>query len=218
MHNDRVRYFLWNVFHPFDELLETLQNKGELEYYDDKYSPLLDKVAMLCIKILNIFEDPIFSSVHGINKRNELNNSDEVFHRILSFGIKAKHGKITSKYYDEFHLDLPLSVFYNENTNKYFYKYTPLIDNIDFVKDFRYIIDKLIELYSLRITYHQKFEDMLFDMTEDNTFYLTTIDTYNFYQNLMTHSCKIRTLKFKNGEWIVDDLNKQIHFALKNID
>lgn len=207
---------MWNVIHPYDELLNILNNKGHVEYFDHEYSPLIDKVSNLCNKILNVFEQSEFSSEHGKMKRNELNGSDEIFNRIFSFGIKSKHGSVASSYYIDVNLQLPVSIYYDRKNNSYSYRYTPLLNNNDFIDDFNYVIMKIIELYSLRISFKNlNKEDIKYEIKTDNTIYVKLSDTFNYYGNGMTESISLRTLELINTDWVLTDLDKYIDINLE---
>ena len=195
MLKNNERYFISNIIYPYNELINMISQNGKIDYCDNEYSPLIDKVSNLCIKILSLFEQNEFCSIHNTSKRNDLNNSDPIFHRILSYGIKAKHGKISSSYYSDFDLKLPISIFYNPDTNIYFYKYTPLIDGEDFIENFEYIIQYLIKLYSLNIKFVNNHKVIEHKILDDNTIYIEAID--NCSSRFIRTGCRSDSDSFK---------------------
>ena len=213
MLTNKDRYFISNIIYPFQELVQIIYDSRGILYFDDKYSPLKDKVDHLCTKILHVFEQNEFSSEHGISKRNDLNQSDEMYKRILSYAIKVKHGNVTNRHYIDVDLTLPISVFYIESENTYTTRYTPLLNEHDFITDYHFIIKHLIELYDLQITFDMKLHEKI-QYVRDNTIFVELQDIFNYKENGMTESMSIRTLKLVNEEWIPSDLALNIDIKL----
>lgn len=220
MLTNQERYFIWNILYPSNEIKRLIGLLNQPIYNDDQYSLLKERIGLLCEKVLHIFEQPEFSHIHGKTKREELNQNDNSFHRVLSYGIKEKHGQITNKYYSEFDLHIPLSVYIYKNDMKYDYFYHPTLKNsnseeFSLLKDLSHVINTLISLYGLNIS---KVESMFQTNPKyqigNNTINLHPIDTYNYFDNGMTSSVNIRTYEQNNGDWIPVDLPFQIDFKL----
>ena len=98
MRTKQERYFICKVLFPFQEIIQLIIGMDNPTYFDDEYSPLIDKIENMCIQMLNIFEQKEFYKIYGKEKRDSLNNNSKEFHRILSLGIKSKHGEIKTYY------------------------------------------------------------------------------------------------------------------------
>ncbi len=214
------RYFISNILFPLHDLNSLLSNAEQLPtYFDDQYSPLKEKIGNICEKVLHLFEQPVFSEVHGIKKRNELNNSDSSFHRILSYGIKEKHGNVNSKYYSDTNLTLPCGAYYHEEDNKYDYGYTPIILNggnsFYFLDDIDHVILSLIQLYKLNLSPIQTLRPTTkkFDVVDDSIL-LRFFDRFKYWDDGMANSANIRTYTFQNLSWVPADLPLQISWCV----
>ncbi len=206
--------------HPCNEIKHLIGLIGQPIYNDDQYSLLKERIGLLCSKTLHIFEQPEFSQKHGKSKREELNQNDDSFHRVLSYGIKEKHGRVTSRHYSDFDLNIPLSTYVYQDELKYDYFYHPNLISKNFeefslLDDLSHVIGTLIFLYGLNI---KEMEPMFqpypkYPIT-NNTINLHTIDIYNYFDNGMTSNINIRTYEQRVGDWVPVDLPFQIDFKL----
>ncbi len=218
MLTNQERYFIWNIIHPCNELKALIGLSGQPIYNDDQYSILKERIGLLCTKILHIFEQPEFSASYGKTKREELNQNDSMFHRVLSYGIKEKHGSINSKYYSGYDLRLPLSAYVFSNELKYDYFYHPMLkddDNVEFslLEDLTHVINSLITLYILNIKEIEPlFQPYPKYAVANNTVHLHPVDIYGYFNNGTTKSVNLRTFEFLNNKWIPVDLPFQIDF------
>ncbi|NOH73444.1 hypothetical protein F0225_19220 [Vibrio pectenicida] len=220
MLDNKVRYFIWNVIHPINEIFHLVGKKSLPIYNDDQYSLLQEKLGRVCAKVLHVFEQPEFSTEHGIAKRNELNKEGGAFHRVLSFGIKEKHGRVSSQNYSEFDLIIPLCAYLYTDSKTYDYFYAPQLRDeggreYSILEDLEHCISSLIALYDLRIQFNIKLCAIEPKYSVENeTVNLHTIDSYNYFENGMTSSCNLRTFEFSGNSWVPADLPFSIDFRL----
>jgi hypothetical protein len=218
MLTNQERYFIWNIIHPCNELKTLIGLSNPPIYNDDQYSILKERIGLLCTKVLHIFEQPEFSTAHGKAKREELNKNDSMFHRVLSYGIKEKHGSINSQYYSVYVLNLPLSAYVFSNELKYDYFYHPMLkndSNVEFslLEDLTHVINILISLYALNIKEIEPlFQPSSKYAISNNTVNLHPIDIYGYFDNGSTASINLRTFDFSNDKWTAVDLPFQIDF------
>ncbi|MDR9499475.1 MAG: hypothetical protein RI556_09895 [Hydrogenovibrio sp.] len=220
MLTNQERYFIWNIVHPSNEIKHLIGVMGQPIYNDDQYSLLKERIGLLCAKVLHIFEQPEFSVAYGKKKREEMNRNDACFHRVLSYGIKEKHGQITNKHYSELNLNIPLSVYVYQERLKYDYFYHPNLINsnseeFSLLEDLSHAIGTLVSLYGLSIKgMEPMFQPSPKYPVENNTIHLHPIDIYNYFGNGMTSSINIRTYEQCEGKWVPVDLPFQIDFKL----
>jgi|GEM_PF-3271362 hypothetical protein len=201
------RYFIWNIIHPCNELRTLIGLSSQPIYHDDKYSILKERIGLLCTKVLHVFEQPEFSSLYGKTKREELNKNDSKFHRVLSYGIKEKHGSINNQYYSSYNLSLPLSAYAFSSELKYDYFYHPTLNNdtndeFSLLEDLTHVINSLIRLYGLNIN---EIECLFKPSTKytiaNNTINIHLVDIYGYFDNGKTESINLRTFEFSNNKW-----------------
>lgn len=220
MLTDQERYFIWNIVHPCNEIKHLVGLAGQPIYNDDQYSLLKERIGLLCAKVLHIFEQPEFSTVYGKEKREELNRNDASFHRVLSYGIKEKHGQIASRHYSEFDLKIPLSAYVYRNELKYDYFYHPILigenpEEFSLLFDFSHVIETLASLYNLNVAMMKPmFDPLPRYKIINNTINMHPIDIYNYFDSGMTSSLQIRTYEQHDNNWIPVDLPFQIDFKL----
>lgn len=224
MRTNQERYFISNIIFPLQELVQLLLNHGDIPiYFDDQYSQPKEKIRNLCIQVLSIFEQPefinFFGEGKGRDKRNEINKNDPAFHRILSHGIKAKHGAVNNKFYSDTELQLPLSVFYYGTEKKYDYKYTPIMkigkEEFHFFNDIEHVVRSLISLYQLRIDAPRiPWTATLKYNVDGHLIKLSVLDIFSFYDEGMTSSSNIRTFKLIDNLWSPADLEVEIGWQL----
>jgi len=218
MLTNQERYFIWSILHPSNELRGLAGLDGQPIYNDDQYSLLKERIGLLCTKVLHIFEQPDFSTSHGTSKRNELNGNDPRFHRVLSYGIKEKHGSINKQYYSNFELCIPLSAYVFSDELMYDYFYHPTLkdgsgNEFSLLEDLSHAVNYLISLYGLNI----KKPEPMFKLApkysiSDNTVNLHPVDTYGYIENGMSSSTNLRTFEISNDDWTPVDLPFQIDF------
>lgn len=220
MLTNQERYFIWNIVHPSNEIKRLIGVMGRPIYNDDQYSFLKERIGLLCAKVLHIFEQPEFSVVYGKAKREELNRTDACFHRVLSYGIKEKHGQVTNSHYSEFNLNIPLSAYVYQERLRYDYFYHPNLINsnseeFSLLEDLSHVIGALVSLYGLNITrVEPMFRPSPKYPIENNTVHLHPVDIYKYFGSGMTSNINIRTYQQREEKWVSVDLPFQIDFRL----
>ncbi len=201
---EKEKYFYWNILYPFFEIESKLLNKV---YFDQEFSPLKFEIENLCIKILSIFEHPLFNKKQ---ERDNLNSDmSSCFHRVFSLGIKSKHGNVTSKYYSDIDLELPLVLIYYPNEEKYNYGYNVLSysngHESQFFNDLSLVLYKIINLFALNISFDIK-RNLFIPMYPYTGFFnVHMIDTHNFLGLGLSLSVNLKTFTCKNSKYILTD-------------
>lgn len=201
---EKEKYFYWNILYPFLEIESKFLTKI---YFDQEFSPLKFEIENLCIKILSIFEHPLYDKKQ---ERDALNsNKSSCFHRVFSLGIKSKHGKVTSKYYSDINLKLPLVLIYYPNEEKYNYGYDVLSycngKESQFFNDLSLTLYEMIHLFSLKISFNEKRNLFSPIYPHIDFFNVHMIDTHNFLSLGLSPSVNLKTFTCKNDTYIATD-------------
>lgn len=209
---EKEKYFYWNILYPFLEIESKLLNKV---YFDQEFSPLRFEIENLCIKILSIFEYPLFDKKQ---ERENLNkNKSSSLHRVLSLGIKSKHGVVTNKNYSDIDLTLPLVLIYYPEQEKYNYAYDILSQyngkENRFFNDITLVISEMIDLFSLKIPFYEKRNLFLPKYNYSGFFDVHMLDTHNFIGLGLSPSVSFKTFICKNAQYLPTDF-RDIRFAI----
>lgn len=199
---EKEKYFYWNILYPFFEIESKLLKKV---YFDQEFSPLKFEIENLCVKILSIFEHPLF------NKKQERNvlNSDKIsyWHKIFSLGIKSKHGEVTNQHYSDMDLKLPLILIYYADEKKYNYGYNILSYcngyESQFFNDLLLALYEMIDLFSLSISFDKKRNLFLPMYPYTGFFNVHMIDTHNFLGLGLSPSVNLKTFTCKNSQCVL---------------
>lgn len=211
MIDKKIRYFVWRFYYPVQEIKTLIGANTHPIFNDEQYSLLKDKLGSICINILHIFEQPEFSSIHGITKRNELNQLNSRFHRVLSYGIKYKHGEVTNPHYSNFQLNTPICAYIFAENGKYDYFYHPNLVGEDGIQhslldDLEYCLLQIIDMFGLSI----KSMNKMFEIKEkyeykDDKLRIQLIDNYSIYSTGFMEGSSINIFKFIGNDWVPTD-------------
>lgn len=208
----KERYFIWNIVHPIRTIKELMGSDNYPILNDHDYSILKDLVGSICSKVLHIFEQAEFSVEHGKPKRNELNGSDNSFHRILSYGIKHKHGVVNNPNYSNVELITPICAYVFSDKKKYDYFYRPQLVTDDgeshcVLEDLDHCINEIINLYQLRIAPQNKMLDIKerYDLVDD-TPVIKLRDIYGIYPKGFGATTELQMHKLIDDKWVCSNM------------
>jgi len=213
MIDNKTRYFIWNFYHPIQEIKALIGASTHPVFNDERYSLLKEKLGSMCSKILHLFEQPEFSSVHGIEKRNELNGLGGSFHRILSYGIKHKHGAVTNNHYSDFELNTPICIHIFPEKARYDYFYHPKLVGDDeeensLLDDLECCLFEIIDMFGIQIDSQNRMFEVgeRYDY-EDEKLTIQLTDTYGIYTSdiRLQSRTHIHIFKLIDNDWVPTD-------------
>lgn len=155
MISDIERYFICNILHTYEEIIK-LSGVIDLPLYNDEnYSILNSKLVHISINLLHFFEQKQFNDILNISIRNRLNfDKSSYFHRVFSYAIKSKHGKVENKNYTDSELKLPLCLYIYNDDLLYDYFYQPYLyfnnQEYSFFEDLYLTISEVMKLIGIK--------------------------------------------------------------------
>lgn len=219
---DINRYFICNILHIYEEVIQISGISTLPLYNDDKFSILNNKLSNLSVNLLHIFEQNQFQNILNITQRNLLNSDkNSPYHRVFSFAIKSKHGTVENKNYSDLNFNLPLCVYVFEDELTYDYFYQPYISlnqkEYLFLRDLYLTIIKIMELIQITniavpkiYTPCKKYE------IENNTINIFVMDQYRYYDYGIANELNFLILKVNGKQFTPYDPQQLINFQLRS--
>lgn len=222
MVSDIERYFICNILHTYEEII-VISGILNLPFYNDEtYSILNNKLSHLSINLLHIFEHKKFEHLLNIPIRNQLNSDkNSHYHRVFSYAIKSKHGKIENKNYTDSSLKLPLCVYIFKDDLVYDYFYQPHLFSKNkeyfFLEDLYLTIIEVMKLSGINnIKLPQIHIPQKKYSIENNILAIDVIDRYKYLDYGIATQLNLKTFEVIQNTFIPIDPIYEIQLRLLN--
>ena len=219
---DINRYFICNILHIYEEVIQISGISTLPLYNDDKFSILNNKLSNLSVNLLHIFEQNQFQNILNITQRNLLNSDkNSPYHRVFSFAIKSKHGTVENKNYSDLNFNLPLCVYVFEDELTYDYFYQPYISlnqkEHPFLRDLYLTIIKIMELIQItNITVPKIYTPCKKYEIENNTINIFVMDQYRYYDYGIANQLNLHILKVNGKQFIPYEPQQLVNLQLRS--